>query len=112
MAKSSKKKSTKKAKAKKPKIRPLGEKVLIKRLDPEEVTSGGIILPDSAKEKPQKGTVLAVGDGRELDDGSRADFQVKVGDKVLFTSFAGTDIKVESDELVLMDEGDILAILK
>jgi chaperonin GroES len=114
MAKSSKKKSTKKAKAKakKPKIRPLGEKVLIKRLDPEEVTSGGIILPDSAKEKPQKGTVLAVGDGRALDDGSRADFQVKVGDKVLFSSFAGTDIKVEGDELVLMDESDILAILK
>jgi chaperonin GroES len=94
-----------------PKIRPLGEKVLIKRLEAEGKTKGGIVLPDTAKEKPQKGTVLAVGDGKMLKDGKRAAPQVKKGDKVLFTSYAGTEIKVEGEELVLMDEGDILAIL-
>ena len=93
------------------KIRPLGEKVLIRRLEAEEKTRGGIVLPDTAKEKPQKGTVLAIGDGKLLDDGTRAAFQVKAGDKVLFGSFAGTEIKVEGEELVLMDESDILAIL-
>ena len=109
MAKSSKK--SKKSKTGKPKIRPLGEKILIKRLDPEEVTSGGIILPDSAREKPQKGTVIEVGDGRELADGTRAAFQVKKGDQVLFASYSGTEIKVGDEELMLMDEGEILAIL-
>ncbi len=94
-----------------PKIRPLGGKVLIKRLEAEEVTRGGIVLPDSAKEKPQRGTVLAIGDGRLLDDGTRADFQVKKGQKVLFTSYAGTEIKVDNEEYMLMDESDILAIL-
>ena len=94
-----------------PKIRPLGGKVLIKRLEAEEVTRGGIVLPDSAKEKPQRGTVLALGDGRLLDDGTRAKFQVKKGNKVLFTSYAGTEIKVDGDEYMLMDESDILAIL-
>jgi len=94
-----------------PKIRPLGEKVLIKRLEAEDKTKGGIVLPDAAKEKPQKGTVLAVGDGRMLKDGGKAPFQVKKGDKVLFASYAGTEIKVGTDELILMDESDILAIL-
>jgi len=94
-----------------PKIRPLGGKVLIKRLEAEQVTRGGIVLPDSAKEKPQRGTVLAVGDGRLLDDGTRADFQVKKGQKVLFTSYAGTEIKVDGEEYMLMDESDILATL-
>ena len=98
-------------KTKKPKIRPLGEKVLIKRLDAEEKTAGGIVLPDTAKEKPAKGTVLAVGDGKQLDDGSRAKFQVAVGDKVLFASYGGTEIKVDGQEYLLMDESDILAIL-
>ena len=101
-----------KGKAKgKPNIRPLGEKVLIKRLDAEEKTKGGIVLPDTAKEKPQKGTVLALGDGKLLDDGSRATFQVKKGNKVLFASFAGTEIKIVGEEYLLMDESDILAIL-
>ncbi|MDP6045657.1 MAG: co-chaperone GroES, partial [Phycisphaerae bacterium] len=77
-----------------PKIRPLGEKVLIKRLEAEEMTSGGIVLPDSAKEKPRRGTILAVGDGKVLDDGSRAEFQVQIGDVVLFSSYGGTEIKV------------------
>ena len=94
-----------------PKIRPLGEKVLVKRLEAEEMTRGGIVLPDTAKEKPQKGTVLAVGDGKLLDDGSRAEFQVAVGDTVLFASYAGTEIKVDGEEMMLMDESDILAIL-
>lgn len=94
-----------------PKIRPLGDKVLIKRLEAEEKTKGGIVLPDSAKEKPQKGTVLALGDGPMLKDGTRGSFQVAVGDKVLFTSYAGTEIKVGGEEYMLMDESDILAIL-
>jgi chaperonin GroES len=94
-----------------PKISPLGGKVLIRRLEAEEKTRGGIVLPDTAKEKPQKGTVLAVGDGKLLDDGTRAKFQVKKGDKVLFASYAGTEIKVLGEEYMLMDESDILAIL-
>ena len=93
------------------KIRPLGEKVLLKRLEAEETTKGGIVLPDTAKEKPQKGKVLAVGDGKLLDDGTRAKFQVAKGDTVLFASFGGTEIKVEGEEYMLMDESDILAIL-
>ena len=105
-------KAKKKAAAKsKPKIRPLGEKVLIRRLEAEGTSRGGIVLPDTAKEKPQKGTVQAVGDGKLLDDGTRADFQVAVGDVVLFASYAGTEIKVDGEELMLMDESDILAVL-
>jgi chaperonin GroES len=92
-------------------VRPLGEKVLIRRLEAEERTRGGIVLPDTAKEKPQKGKVLAVGDGKLLEDGTRAAFQVKVGDTVLFASYAGTEIKLEREELMLMDESDILAVL-
>jgi chaperonin GroES len=95
----------------KPKIRPLGEKVLLKRLEAEETTAGGIVLPDTAKEKPKKGTVVALGDGKMLEDGSRAEFQVKTGDQVLFSSYAGQDIKVDGEEYMLMDESDILAIL-
>jgi len=95
----------------KPKIRPLGGKVLIKRLEAEETTKGGIVLPDTAKEKPQKGKVVAVGEGKLLDDGSRAEFQVAKGDSVIFSSYAGTDIKVGGEEYLLMDESDILAIL-
>jgi chaperonin GroES len=94
-----------------PKIRPLGGKVLIRRLEAEEKTRGGIVLPDTAKEKPQKGTVLAVGDGALLKDGGRATFQVAKGDKVLFASYGGTEIKVDGEEYMLMDESEILAIL-
>ncbi len=97
--------------AKKAKVRPLGEKVLIKRMEAETTTKGGIVLPDTAREKPQKGEVLAVGDGKLLDDGSRGGFTVSVGDKVLFASYAGTEIKIDGEELMLMDESDILAIL-
>ncbi len=111
--KPAKKASAKKASSKKssPTIRPLGEKVLLKRLEAESTTAGGIVLPDAAKEKPQRGTVLALGDGKVLDDGSRAEFQVKKGDVVLFSSYAGTEIKVSNEEYMLMDESDILAIL-
>ena len=104
-------KAKRSAKTSKPKIRPLGEKILIKRLEAEQTTRGGIVLPDSAKEKPQTGKVLAVGDGKLLDDGSRANFQVKAGDTVLFAAYAGTEIRVDREELVLMDESEVLAIL-
>lgn len=94
------------------KIRPLGEKVVVKRLEADERTAGGIVLPDSAKEKPKRGIVQAVGDGRLLDDGKRSALQVKKDDQVLFTSYAGTEIRIDSEELLIMDESDILAILE
>ncbi len=110
-AKSKKSKASKKKSSDKAAVRPLGGRILVRRLEPEEVTDGGIILPDAAKEKPQKGKVIALGDGRELADGSRADFQVKKGDTVLFKSYAGTDVKVEGEELMIMEEEDVLAII-
>ncbi len=94
------------------KIRPLGDKVLIKRLEAENMTAGGIVLPDSAKEKPKRGRVQAVGDGKLLDTGERAKITVKKGDEVLFTSYAGTEIKLDGEEYIIMDETDILAILE
>ena len=93
------------------KIRPLGDKVLVKRVEAESKTAGGIVLPDSAKEKPRRGIVQAVGDGKLLDDGKRHALQIAKGDEVLFSSYAGTEIKVEGEELLILDEGDILAIL-
>ncbi|MFQ3649413.1 MAG: co-chaperone GroES [Gemmataceae bacterium] len=90
---------------------PLNDKVLIKRLEATDKTAGGILLPDSAKEKPKQGKVLAVGQGRRLEDGKRAPFQVKVGDTVLFTSYAGTEVKIDGEELMLMTEEDILAVV-
>ena len=92
------------------KVVPLGEKVVVKRLQAEETTAGGIVLPDSAQEKPQQGRVLSVGDGRLLDDGSRADFQVSEGDRVLFSSYAGTEVVIDGEELLIMSEDEILAI--
>ncbi len=96
----------------KTKIRPLGEKILLKRIEAESMTAGGIVLPDSAKEKPKRGRVQAVGDGKLLDTGERSKLQVKKGDEVLFTSYAGTEIKVDGQELVIMDEDSILAIIE
>lgn len=93
------------------KIRPLGEKVLIRRVEADEVTAGGIVLPDSAREKPKRGVVQSVGDGRLLDDGSRKALQVKKNDEVLFTSYAGTEVKVGDDKFIIMDEADILAVV-
>jgi chaperonin GroES len=92
-------------------IRPLGEKVLVQRLEAESKTAGGIVLPDTAKEKPKRGTILSIGDGRLLDTGKRHPLQVKKGDQVLFTSYAGTEVKVEGQEMIIMDESDILAVL-
>jgi chaperonin GroES len=94
------------------KIRPLGDKVLVKRIEAEAVTAGGIVLPDTAKEKPKRGRVQAVGDGKLLDTGERGKLQVKKGDEVLFTSYAGTEVKVDGDEFMIMDESDILAIIE
>lgn len=95
----------------KPKIKPLNDKVLVKRLEAEEVTKGGIVLPDTAKEKPKEGRIVALGNGKLLDDGERALFQVKVGDHVLFSSYAGTEVKVGGDEYLIMGEDDILAVI-
>lgn len=92
-------------------IRPLGDKVIVKRVDAEEMTAGGIVLPDSAKEKPKRGIILATGNGRLLDDGTRSEMQVKKNDEVIFTSYAGTEIKVDGDEYMIMDESDILGIV-
>jgi chaperonin GroES len=93
------------------KIRPLGDKILVERLEADAKTKGGIILPDSAKEKPKEGRVLALGDGRLLDDGTRVKFTVKAGDRIIFASFAGTEIKHDGKELLLLSEEDVLAIV-
>ena len=95
----------------KTKIRPLGDKILVKRIEAEAMTAGGIVLPDSAKEKPKRGRIQAVGDGKMLNTGERSKLQVKKGDEVLFTSYAGTEIKIDGDELLIMSEEDILAII-
>jgi chaperonin GroES len=94
------------------KIKPLGDRIVIKRFEAQEKTAGGIVLPDSAKDKPQKGTVLAVGPGRLVKDGTRRPLQVKVGDTVLFTNWAG-DVFKESrgDNVLLMREEDVLAVI-
>ncbi len=93
------------------KIRPLGDKILIQRMEAEGKTAGGILLPDTAKEKPKRGKVIAVGQGKLLEDGKRAQLQVKKGDEVLFSSYAGTDITVGTKEMIIMSEDDILAII-
>jgi chaperonin GroES len=94
------------------KIRPLGDKVIVQRLEAEAMTAGGIVLPESAKEKPQRGTIISVGDGKQLDDGSRAKMSVKKGQQVLFTSYAGTEVKIDGKEYLIMDESDIMAIVE
>ena len=94
------------------KIRPLADKVLVERLEAETTTSGGIVLPDSAKEKPQRGKIVNVGTGKLLDDGTYQELQVKKGDTVLFTSYAGTEIKASGKEYMIMEESDILAIIE
>jgi len=93
-------------------LRPLGEKVLVKRADAETETQSGIVLPESAKEKPQKATVVALGDGKLLDDGNRSDFQVKIGDEILIGKWGGTEVKVEDEEMLIMGEDDILAVFE
>ena len=94
------------------KIRPLADKVLVQRLEAENKTSGGIVLPDSAKEKPQRGKVVGVGEGTVLEDGSVRKLQVAKGDVVLFTSYAGTEVKIDGKEYLIMTESDILAVVE
>jgi chaperonin GroES len=92
-------------------LRPLGDRVVIKPLAREDVTKGGIVLPDTATEKPQQGEVVAVGPGRILDSGDRVVLDVKTGDRVLFAKYAGTEFKHEDDELLILSEKDVLAVL-
>lgn len=108
MATMTKEKSSKKTGMK---LQPLGDRVVVRRDEGESRTAGGIVLPDSAKDKPSRGVIEAVGNGKLLDDGSRGTLQVKVGDRVLFSAWAGETFKVSDEELLLMKEDDILAIL-
>jgi len=94
------------------KLTPLGDRVLVKRSEAEERTAGGIVLPDTAKEKPKQGLVQAIGSGRMLDSGERVAPSVKKGDAVLFTSYAGNEVKIDGEEFLLMREEDILAVVK
>jgi len=93
-------------------IRPLGERVVIKPLPLEEVTKGGIVLPDTAKEKPQKGEVVAVGPGRLLDNGQRVAIDLKVGDQVLYSKYAGNEVKIDGEEYLILRENDVLGVLE
>ncbi len=93
-------------------VKPLGEKIMIKRVEAESKTAGGIVLPDSAKEKPKEGKIIALGDGKLLKNGDRAKFQVKKGDRVLFTSYGGAEVKIDGEEFLLMSEEDILAVIE
>ena len=99
----------KKAKSGGVQIVPLGDKVVLRRQEASSTTAGGIVLPDTAKDKPQKGEVVAVGDGHTRDDGSKVPLTVKEGDRVIFSSYAGDEIKIGEEELLLLREGDILA---
>ncbi|MBK1826544.1 co-chaperone GroES [Haloferula rosea] len=92
-------------------IQPLGQRVLVKRLDAEEISAGGIVLPDSAKEKPQEAEVISLGTGGKDEDGKTIEFSVKVGDKVLISKYGGTDVNVDGQELMILSESDILGIV-
>ena len=93
-------------------IQPLGERVVVQREASEATTAGGIVLPDSAKDKPARGTIIAVGDGRLMDDGTRSELQVKEGERVIFSSYAGESLTINDEEYLLMREDDILAIIE
>jgi chaperonin GroES len=94
------------------KLKPLGDKIVVKRLEAEAKTKGGIVLPDTAKEKPKRGKVLAIGEGKRLDSGELVKPAVKPGDEVIFSSFAGTELTVEGEEVLVMSQDDILAVVK
>jgi len=94
------------------KIRPLQDRILVKRIDEEEKTKGGIIIPESAKEKPMEGKIIAVGKGKVLEDGKILPLDVKVGDKILFAKYAGTDIKIEGEEHLIMREEEVLCVIE
>jgi len=93
-------------------LKPLGDKVVVERDESESKTAGGIVLPDTAKDKPDKGTVVAIGTGKLLDDGTRGKMQVKKGDRILFTRYAAETITIDDDEFLLMSESDILAVIE
>lgn len=93
------------------KVTPLGDKIVVKRLQADDKTAGGILLPDAAKERPQQGRVLSVGDGRLLGDGRRSPPQVSEGDRIVFSSYAGNEVSVDGDELLILREEDILAVM-
>jgi chaperonin GroES len=93
-------------------LKPLGDRVVVKPLDRDEMTKSGIVLPDTAKEKPQQGEVVAVGPGRVLDSGDRVSLDVTVGDKIIFAKYSGTEFKMEDTDLLILNERDILAILQ
>jgi chaperonin GroES len=94
------------------KIKPLADRVLVERLEAENKTAGGIVLPDTAKEKPQQGKIISVGEGKRLDDGTLKKMQIKKGDIVLFTSYAGTEVKIDGKEYLIMDESSIMAVIE
>ena len=104
--------ATKKKKARKIGLQPLGDRIVVERETSEAQTAGGIVLPDSAQNKPSRGVIIAVGNGRLLDDGSRSEIQVAVGDRVLFTSYAPEELKFEDGEYLLMREEDVLAVIE
>jgi len=94
------------------KVRPLNDRIIVKRLEEEEKTKGGIIIPDSAKEKPVEGKVIAVGDGRINKDGKKIPMEIKKGDRVLFAKYGGTEIKMDGEEYLMMKEDDVLAVIE
>lgn len=93
-------------------IRPLGDRVVIRPMERDEVTKSGIVLPDTAREKPQEGEIIAVGTGRLLESGTRQPLEVKVGDKAMYAKYAGTEIKIDGEDFLILRESDILALLK
>ena len=94
------------------KVKPLGDRILVQRVEAMERTKGGIVLPDTAKEKPKEGKVIAVGPGKVLDSGETATIGVKAGDRILFSSYAGTEVKIDDEDYLIMKEDDILAVLE
>ncbi len=94
------------------KVKPLQDRLVVKRIEEEEKTKGGIIIPDAAKEKPQEGRVIAVGDGKVLENGQKSPLTVKVGDKILFGKYSGTEIKIDGEEHLILREDDVLAVIE
>ena len=94
------------------KVKPIGDKILVKRVEAQEVSKGGIVLPDSAKERPQEGKVVSLGEGRRTEEGKMVPFTVKKGDRVIFTSYAGSEVKDIGDDYLIMSENEILAIVE
>jgi len=98
--------------ATKTKLKPLGDRLVVKPSEREEMTKSGIVLPDTVKERPQEGTILAVGPGRTLDDGTREPIEVAIGDKILFQKYAGTEFKLDEEDLLILSQKDVLAVIE